>query len=487
MIQIPGYEILEEIGKGGMGTVHKARHILTGEEFALKMPFPDQESKLMEESQLLEGIVHEGIIAIKKSGISNSVPYMVMELADDSFRNQINKKGFDHNSKIGLADKILDVLDYLHSHNIAHGDLKPENVLFKKGKLKLTDFGLSRTLSRDELSQSLKSQEVLGTYDYVAPEVKDGQRPDARSDIFSFGTMLYEMFTGEKPEGTFESTGNDSVDNIVKRCRMKDPEKRYQNVQELKQDLEKIAKGIAVSMAAHAAPVYPEKTPSHVPTFDKQEPNHRRNYLIGAITGLTVMAFLGMWFFMGGQDYFQKRSGRGKTLLETIDEKYDQRKKQKGTVQQPVAPAPQRKTGEYQLGEMKTLSYHITRNQYGARYFDLRFDLDHGWHVSDLEESDKKTDFVMLSLYREHENLSNFGIGIALRNQAQFFIPEIDKKTMSQSEQEKLLDNIGKQGDYFFVRTDQGNDYKVTILELRPKVPVEQPAVKIGFQKLQYR
>ena len=188
--------------------------------------------------------------------------YLVMEYIE----GQTLKGPLPLDKALEYAIQICDALDAAHKKNIIHRDLKPANILVNKGGIKLLDFGLAKITREREVTEGAATQTVdlttdnaiLGTLQYMAPEQLEGKEADARSDIFAFGAVLYEMVTGKR---AFEGASRASVivailerdapsvrgiapaalDSVVKRCLAKDPDERWQSVRDLKYELERIA------------------------------------------------------------------------------------------------------------------------------------------------------------------------------------------------------------------------------------------------------
>ena len=203
------YEILETLGQGGMGEAYKARDRTTGQTVVVKIPYasmigdPSTYSRYQRELDIGKRLDHPGIQRFLADGrLDDSVaPYLVFEFIDgQNFREFLASRApLDLDLAVDLAVQLADVLQYVHEHDVVHRDLKPENLLITPdGKLELVDFGIALLRGARRLTFSRLSSEV-GTPDYMAPEQVQGERGDARTDVYALGIILYEMLTGEVP------------------------------------------------------------------------------------------------------------------------------------------------------------------------------------------------------------------------------------------------------------------------------------------------
>ncbi len=209
------YRIVEKIGEGGMGVVYRAHDELLDRDVAIKV-LPeavardrDRLSRFEREARAVAQLDHPNILAIHDFGSEDGTVYAVMELLDgESLRQVIAKDGLTTGKAVEYARAIADGLAAAHEKGIIHRDLKPENVfLTRDGRIKILDFGLARIVvpvdnEAETVTISPKGTAVgtvLGTVGYMSPEQAGGLPADARSDVFSFGTVLYEMLTGRRP------------------------------------------------------------------------------------------------------------------------------------------------------------------------------------------------------------------------------------------------------------------------------------------------
>jgi len=264
---IPQYEIECLLGRGGMGAVYKGRQPALDRPVAIKiLPAEiaaDEQfvERFRREARLLAKLHHPGIVAIHDSGQTRDGQlYFVMEYVDGKdLRSVIKNGGLAPEQALAATAQICEALRVAHEHGVVHRDIKPENVLLTRdGQTKLADFGLSRPSRDQEKQKFTMTNMVMGSPDYMAPEQKSGEA-DQRSDIFALGVMLYEMLTGQVPRGAFEppsrKIGIDiRIDEVVLRALQAEPDKRYQNVTEMKSDVETIYYTPAANSAEAPAP-----------------------------------------------------------------------------------------------------------------------------------------------------------------------------------------------------------------------------------------
>lgn len=262
-----GHEILEKIGAGGMGAVFKGRDLKLNRTVALKVLLPgfmsDAEFKerFTLEAQAASALNHPNVCTIYQIGEENGVYFISMEFVDgENLRAWRQNHPFDLISSLDLAIQAGKGLAHAHSKNIVHRDIKPDNIMVThEGVAKIMDFGLAKSLQRKH-AQLTKTGATVGTLCYMSPEQASGLPADHRADIFSFGVLLYELFSGKLPfSGDFELTilysilneeptplreANaelpEQLETIVLRALQKDKDRRYQSMNELVADLENV-------------------------------------------------------------------------------------------------------------------------------------------------------------------------------------------------------------------------------------------------------
>jgi serine/threonine protein kinase len=262
------YRVLEKIGAGGMGEVFRARDERLGREVALKLirpassDNPDHLRRFEQEARAAAALNHPNILAIYDVGFEGSVPYIVSELlAGKNLRQRLSEGPVPIGEAADCALQIAHGLTAAHDRLIVHRDLKPENLfLTNDGRVKILDFGVAKLQTPAEDKRSIESLTtvtkhgaVIGTVAYMSPEQLRGKPVDHRSDIFSFGAILYEMmagcraFRGETEVDTMtavlrEEPATANLDeaaipagyqDIVRHCLEKDPENRFQSAKDL--------------------------------------------------------------------------------------------------------------------------------------------------------------------------------------------------------------------------------------------------------------
>ena len=255
------YEILEKIGTGGMSDVYKAKCHKLNRFVAvkvLKQEFSENAnfvSKFRIEAQAAAGLMHPNIVNVYDVGEENGLHYIVMELVEGiTLKKYIEKKArLSYKEAVSIAIQVCMGIEAAHNNHIIHRDIKPQNIIISKdGKVKVTDFGIAKAATSNTITSN-----VMGSVHYTSPEQARGGYSDEKSDIYSMGITLFEMLTGRVPfngettvaiaikhiqeelpspqEFVGEIPG--SVDDIVKKCCQKSPDRRYQSMPELIADL----------------------------------------------------------------------------------------------------------------------------------------------------------------------------------------------------------------------------------------------------------
>ncbi|MBI5877340.1 MAG: serine/threonine-protein kinase [Chloroflexi bacterium] len=199
------YEILEEIGRGGMGAVFKARHKILNRFFAIKILAPhlvfDQQfvARFRQEARATSEIPHDHIVRVVDIAEEDGIHYIAMEFIDGQTLAHLLESGrkFSLPETITLAQAIGSALDFAHAHGIIHRDVKPSNILIdKQDKAFLTDFGIAKAAAGTRVT---RTGTAIGTPEYMSPEQAQGDEIDSRSDLYSLAVVLYEMLTGSNP------------------------------------------------------------------------------------------------------------------------------------------------------------------------------------------------------------------------------------------------------------------------------------------------
>ncbi|MCW5552914.1 MAG: protein kinase [Verrucomicrobiae bacterium] len=255
----PQLEILECLGRGGMGVVYKARQPKLDRFVALKILIRSRDSgisdteftaRFQQEARALARLSHPDIVAVYDFGEAGGFHYLLMEYVDGlALRQLLQRKKLSPEEALTIVPKICEALQFAHERGIVHRDIKPENILLdKQGRVKIADFGIAKILGAQATGASLTgAKDRLGTPHYMAPEqVETPQKVDHRADIYSLGVVFYEMLTGELPLGKFQSPSKKvqvdvRLDEVVLHALEKEPERRYQHASEVKTDVETIA------------------------------------------------------------------------------------------------------------------------------------------------------------------------------------------------------------------------------------------------------
>ena len=249
----PQLEIIELIGRGGMGYVFKARQPNLDRFVALKL-LPDKlardprfTERFNREGRMLAKLNHPNIVSIFDFGSTEHFYFLLMEYVDGVNLRQAMQAGrFSPAEALGIVPKVCEALQYAHEQGILHRDIKPENILLDaKGRVKIADFGIAKLIGDDKPDFSLTATgAALGTPHYMAPEqLEKPTTVDHRADIYSLGVVFYEMLTGELPIGRFAAPSAKTpvgvnVDEVVFRTLEKDRERRYQSAGAMKTEVE---------------------------------------------------------------------------------------------------------------------------------------------------------------------------------------------------------------------------------------------------------
>lgn len=253
----PQFEIMELLGQGGMGAVYKARQPALDRLVALKILPPETGAdtgfadRFTREARALAKLSHPNIVAVHEFGQAGGLHYFVMEYVEGLNLRQLEQAGrLSPREALKIIPQICDALQFAHDEGIVHRDIKPENVMLdKKGRVKITDFGLAKILGREPTAVRLTgAKDVMGTPHYMAPEqIEHPQEVDHRADIYSLGVVFYEMLTGELPLGRFAPPSRKvqvdvRLDEVVLHALEKEPERRYQQASQVKTDVETIGR-----------------------------------------------------------------------------------------------------------------------------------------------------------------------------------------------------------------------------------------------------
>jgi serine/threonine protein kinase/tetratricopeptide (TPR) repeat protein len=264
------YEVLEELGRGGMGEVYRVKDEKLDEEMALKVLKPeiaahkDMIQRFKNELKLSRKIAHRHICKMYDLNEEEETPYITMEyVRGENLKSAIRKKGkLDEKEAIAIAKQVCEGLAEAHELGVVHRDLKPQNIMIdEKGNAKVMDFGIARSIEAAGVTQTGM---MIGTPDYMSPEQAEGEEADQRSDIYAMGVILYEMVTGGVPfkGDTAFSVAlkhktklpqdpkkinpkiSDDLSRLILICLEKERERRYQSAEALLDDLRNIKEGL---------------------------------------------------------------------------------------------------------------------------------------------------------------------------------------------------------------------------------------------------
>jgi len=228
------YRIESKLGAGGMGEVYRAVDTRLGRPVAVKIAQEQFIQRFEREARAISSLNHPHICTLYDVGPN----YLVMELVEgETIVARLKRGPFPMTTALLYASQIVAALGEAHSKGIVHRDLKPGNIMIAKSGIKVLDFGLAKS-GQDETVTA--SRMVLGTPAYMAPEQREGKPADARSDIYSFGCVLYEMLSGTRVGSQRRRVPSRKLESIVSRCLEEDPGRRWQSVAELERELSAI-------------------------------------------------------------------------------------------------------------------------------------------------------------------------------------------------------------------------------------------------------
>ena len=242
--QLGPYTIKGSLGHGGMGKVFRATDSRLGRSVAIKISDARFSRRFEHEARAIAALNHPNICTLHDVGPN----YLVMELVEGETLAQRLKKGkLSLEQTVRFGAQIAEALAAAHAKGIVHGDLKPANIMLTKSGVKVLDFGLARSVA--DPANTAPSM-IMGTPAYMAPEQREGQVIDTRTDIYAFGLVLSEMITGKRSQ---ESELPPPLEPIVMRCLAKDPDERWQSARDLKWALES---GMIGPVSAPSRPRY---------------------------------------------------------------------------------------------------------------------------------------------------------------------------------------------------------------------------------------
>ncbi|WP_265459970.1 Stk1 family PASTA domain-containing Ser/Thr kinase [Enterococcus sp. HY326] len=366
------YEIIGNIGSGGMAHVFLARDLILDREVAVKVlrfDFQNDQTairRFQREALAATELVHPNIVSVYDVGEDNGLQYLVMEFVRGMDLKRYIQTHFPipFGKVVDIMDQILSAVALAHEHRIIHRDLKPQNVLIDEdGVVKITDFGIAIALSETSITQT---NTMLGSVHYLSPEQARGSMATKQSDIYAMGIILYEMLTGQVPfDGEsavtialkhfqdelpeirdFNSNTPQSLENVVLHATAKDPLNRYQTVEEMQEDLQTalnperlneprwvpavhdqatIAMAVPVTSdtpigqtATQPMPTFPEDTdqPSKKETTPPPKKSKRKAIIIGSVLALAVVIGAVLFFLGSGGETVTIPDVSGQTVAE---------------------------------------------------------------------------------------------------------------------------------------------------------------------------
>lgn len=314
-VQVPGYQIIQELGRGGMGVVYEARDLRLGRLVALKMILagahagPDELARFRTEAEAVARLQHPNIVQIHHIGEYDSRPYISLEfVSGGSLAQHMNGKPIAPRQAAELVETLARAVEHAHRQGILHRDLKPANVLLQDGPEvpsggfgtpKLTDFGLAKKI--DPGAQKTQTGAVVGTPSYMAPEQAGGKsvRVGAGADIYALGAILYEMLTGippirgetpldtmllilseePVPPSQLQRSVPRDLETICLKCLEKDPARRYASAQALADDLHRYLDQLPIQAR-------PTSSWERLVKWSKRRP------AVAALIAVTILAFV---------------------------------------------------------------------------------------------------------------------------------------------------------------------------------------------------
>jgi serine/threonine protein kinase len=256
------YEVIERIGSGGMGTVYRARHRRLDRDVAIKSiagllaAGPDGLRRFEREARLLASLAHPNIATVHDFLIVDERPYLILELVDgEMLSERIRRGALPWPEAVRIAVELTEALAEAHGKGIVHRDLKPDNVRFtEKDRIKVLDFGLAKTVRLAGSgppatgSFATAAMTLLGTPGYMSPEQARGEPVDARTDIWAFGCVMYEMLSGRRTFGAdaiaaalrdepdwsrLPADAPAAIADLIRSCLAKDPSQRPGRIEEV--------------------------------------------------------------------------------------------------------------------------------------------------------------------------------------------------------------------------------------------------------------
>jgi len=309
------YQIVAELGSGGMGTVYKGLQPSLNRTVAIKV-LPrgfssDAElvARFLRESDAIASLNHPHIIQIIDRGEEKGLYYFVMEFMDGPSLEEVLKPGkIAFPEAVEIACQVARALEFAHARGVVHRDIKPSNILLNRARTvaKLADFGIARLVQGGGDSTITQSQKSLGTLNYMSPEQRrDAGTVDRRSDIYALGVVFYQMLTGELPLGSFRLPSHRDrrisprIDGIIVKCLRSRPEERYATAGELLKDLAR-ERPREVPLKEELRSAFSRLASFRSPR-EPSSPAFRRRFILGGAAALGLFAVLWLLFRVSGE------------------------------------------------------------------------------------------------------------------------------------------------------------------------------------------
>ncbi len=296
---VGAYEIVEKLGKGGMATVYKAYHAALDRHVAIKVlhaTFKDDESflrRFSREAKVVARLEHTHIVPVYDFAEHDGYPYLVMRYIEgETLKDRMSLGTLPKSEVVRIATAVASALDYAHQQGVLHRDIKPSNILLTKGSgVYITDFGLARIAQAGE--STLSQDMIMGTPQYISPEQAKGEvNIDGRTDVYSFGIVLYELITGRVPfqsdtsyaiihaqifdpppsPGELNDKVGPELETVLLKGLSKSPDDRYQTAGELAAAFRGALLDLPTDIAPVGAAVLPDYTPLGVTQIKEETP-----------------------------------------------------------------------------------------------------------------------------------------------------------------------------------------------------------------------
>ena len=307
----PQLEVLDFVGKGGMGAVYKARQPSLDRLVALKILPPEVGAdpafaeRFTREARAQAKLSHPNIVSVYDFGQVDGQFFIIMEFVDGpNLRNVIKEGEVKPDQALAMVTQVCEALQFAHDEGMVHRDIKPENILVtQQGRVKVTDFGLVKFRdTKPEEPVLTKTLQAMGTLRYMAPEQMEGAaKVDNRADIYSVGVVFYELLTGELPIGKFAPPSKRvevdvRLDEVVLRSLEKEPDQRYQQASEVRTDIQ------SISSAPKQAEAAPAEDNSTADITDRARANRRGVFWLLICFNIAVL-LIGFTFRSGTMPY----------------------------------------------------------------------------------------------------------------------------------------------------------------------------------------